>query len=244
MKANRDELLRVLDHPEVPLHTNRIENDIRDHVTRRKISFGTRSEAGRAARDAYTGGKKTCKKLGLSFWDDLRNRLGVAGRSRRAEACGPHQAARNNLTFDDRTSAPAGQSVPVDHRFNVCRKRSCRPDPIPGKLPPYYSENGSHGVGGVTHGSLGKMRVLDSGPRILVTEQASDDGNGRALHDGDTGMGVTSVMKPHVVQVRVGPYTVPETADGGLRDGYIGTGRQKDPAGRSRQSRQHGPGWG
>lgn len=79
LKANRDELLRVLDHPEVPLHTNRIENDIRDHVTRRKISFGTRSEAGRAARDAYTGGKKTCKKLGLSFWDDLRNRLGVAG---------------------------------------------------------------------------------------------------------------------------------------------------------------------
>ena len=79
VKANKDELLRVLDHPETPLHTNGIENDIRDQVTRRKISFGTRSEAGRAARDAYTGGKKTCKKLGVPFWDYLRNRLGVAG---------------------------------------------------------------------------------------------------------------------------------------------------------------------
>ena len=79
LKANKDELLRVLDHPETPLHTNQIENDIRDYVTRRKISFGTRSDAGRAARDAYTGAKKTCKKLGLSFWDYLRNRHGVAG---------------------------------------------------------------------------------------------------------------------------------------------------------------------
>ena len=79
LKANKDQLLRVLDHPETPLHTNKVENDIRDNVIRRKISFGTRSEAGRAARDAYTGGKKTCQKLGLPFWDYLRNRLGVAG---------------------------------------------------------------------------------------------------------------------------------------------------------------------
>ncbi len=79
LKANKDVLLRVLDHPETPLHTNQIENDIQDYVTRRKISFGTRSVVGQAARDAYTGAKKSCKKLGLSFWDFLRNRLGVAG---------------------------------------------------------------------------------------------------------------------------------------------------------------------
>ena len=79
LKANKDQLLLVIDHPETPLHTNGIENDIRDYVTRRKISFGTRSEAGRAARDAYAGGTKTCKKLGLPFRDYLRIRLGVAG---------------------------------------------------------------------------------------------------------------------------------------------------------------------
>ena len=79
LRKNKDELLRVLDHPETPLHTNQVETDVRSHVTRRKISFGTRSEAGRAARDGYLGAVKTCDKLCVSFWDYLRNRLGVAG---------------------------------------------------------------------------------------------------------------------------------------------------------------------
>ncbi len=79
LRKNKDELLRVLDHPQTPLHTNQIENDIRSHVTRRKISFGTRSEAGRAARDGHLGALKTCNKLRVSFWDYVRNRLGVAG---------------------------------------------------------------------------------------------------------------------------------------------------------------------
>jgi hypothetical protein len=35
-------LLMVLDRPEIPLHTNGSENDIRCHVTRRKISAGSR----------------------------------------------------------------------------------------------------------------------------------------------------------------------------------------------------------
>ncbi len=47
LKANKDQLLRVLDHPETPLHTNGVENEIRENVIRRKISFGTLSEAGR-----------------------------------------------------------------------------------------------------------------------------------------------------------------------------------------------------
>src|SRR3954471_20726926 len=38
LHANKDELLMVLDRPEIPLHTNGSENDIRCHVTRRKIS--------------------------------------------------------------------------------------------------------------------------------------------------------------------------------------------------------------
>jgi hypothetical protein len=37
----------VLDRPEIPLHTNGSENDIRCHVTRRKVSAGTRSDIGR-----------------------------------------------------------------------------------------------------------------------------------------------------------------------------------------------------
>jgi hypothetical protein len=42
--ANKVELLKVLDRPDVPLHTNGSENDIRCHVTRRKLSAGTRSD--------------------------------------------------------------------------------------------------------------------------------------------------------------------------------------------------------
>jgi hypothetical protein len=69
------ELLRVLDCPEFPLHNNAAETDIREYVTRRKISGGTRSELGRKARDTFVGLKKTCRKLGISFWQYLTSRL-------------------------------------------------------------------------------------------------------------------------------------------------------------------------
>ena len=43
LHERKAELLRVLDRPEIPLHTNGSENDIRAHVTKRKISGGTRA---------------------------------------------------------------------------------------------------------------------------------------------------------------------------------------------------------
>ena len=46
-------------------------------MIRRKISGGTRSEAGRACRDAFLGLLLTCAKLGVSFWGYLGHRLGV-----------------------------------------------------------------------------------------------------------------------------------------------------------------------
>ena len=79
LHANKDELLLVLDRPEVPLHTNGSERDLRPQVIRRKISGGTRSEAGRDCRDAFLGLRQTCAKLGLSFWAYLGHRLGVPG---------------------------------------------------------------------------------------------------------------------------------------------------------------------
>jgi hypothetical protein len=79
LHANKAELLMVLDRPEIPLHTNGSENDIRCHVTRRKVSAGTRSSDGRDSRDAFLGLAKTCDKLGIPFWDYLGSRLKVAG---------------------------------------------------------------------------------------------------------------------------------------------------------------------
>jgi Transposase IS66 family len=77
--ANKLELLRVLDRPEIPLNTNPSENDIRAVVTKRKISGGTISENGRKARDVMLGLAKTCAKLKISFSDYLGARLGIPG---------------------------------------------------------------------------------------------------------------------------------------------------------------------
>jgi hypothetical protein len=79
LHANKAELLMVLERPEIPLHTNGSENDIRCYVTRRKISAGTRSEMGRDCRDAFLSLGKTCDKLGIAAWDYLGSRLKVAG---------------------------------------------------------------------------------------------------------------------------------------------------------------------
>jgi len=79
LHANKVELLKVLERPEIPLHTNGSESDIRSHVTKRKVSGGTRSDIGRDCRDGFLGLAKTCKKLGIVFWDYLGSRLDVPG---------------------------------------------------------------------------------------------------------------------------------------------------------------------
>lgn len=79
LHANKAELLMVLDRPETPLNTNEPENDIRCYVTRRKVSAGTRGDAGRNCRDAFVGLAKTCDKLGIAVWDYPGSRLKVAG---------------------------------------------------------------------------------------------------------------------------------------------------------------------
>ena len=79
LHANKAELLMVLERPEIPLHTDGSENDIRCQVTRRKVSAGTRSDLGRDCRDAFLGLAKTCARHGVAFWDYLGNRLKVPG---------------------------------------------------------------------------------------------------------------------------------------------------------------------
>ncbi len=76
---NRDELLRVLERPDIPLHTNGSETDIRDYVKKKKVSGGTRSDLGRQCRDTFISLKKTCRKLDISFWQYLTDRLSLSG---------------------------------------------------------------------------------------------------------------------------------------------------------------------
>ena len=72
---NKAELLRVLDRPDIPLHTNGSERDIRDYVKKKKVSGGTRSDLGRQCRDTFISLKKTCRKQKISFWQYLLDRL-------------------------------------------------------------------------------------------------------------------------------------------------------------------------
>ena len=76
---NKAELLVVLDRPDSSLHNNLSENDIREFVKKRKVSGSTRSDDGRRCRDTFPSLKKTCRKLGVSFWEYLMDRVTGAG---------------------------------------------------------------------------------------------------------------------------------------------------------------------
>jgi hypothetical protein len=52
-----------------------IPMDIRSTILAVKISGSTRSDTGRKCRDTFTSLKKTCRKLGISFWDYLKDRM-------------------------------------------------------------------------------------------------------------------------------------------------------------------------
>jgi hypothetical protein len=75
MHQNKAELLLVLQRPEIDRHNNISENDIREYAAKRKISGSTRGELGRRCRDTFTSLKKTCRKLGVSFWEFLVDRI-------------------------------------------------------------------------------------------------------------------------------------------------------------------------
>ena len=84
LHRRKPELLRVLQRPEIPLHTNGSENDVRACVTKRKVSGGTVNTPGpwhraRHARDVLLGLMKTCRKLGVSFFRYLGHRPHVPG---------------------------------------------------------------------------------------------------------------------------------------------------------------------
>jgi len=76
LHKNKTELLLVLERPEIPLHNNLSEGDIREYVNKRKISGSTRSDEGRRCRDTFASLKKTCRKNGISFWQYLLDRIG------------------------------------------------------------------------------------------------------------------------------------------------------------------------
>ena len=70
-----DELLLVLEHPELPLHNNPAELAARTMVQRRNISYATQTEQGTKAWDIFMSLVDTTRKLGISFYEYMRDRI-------------------------------------------------------------------------------------------------------------------------------------------------------------------------
>jgi len=73
--AKKHELLTVLLYPEVPLHNNASELGARVSARRRDVSLHSRSIRGVRAMDIFTTLIQTCKKLGISAYAYLSDRL-------------------------------------------------------------------------------------------------------------------------------------------------------------------------
>ena len=77
-QAKKDALLMVLKHPEIPLHNNPAELAARRRVRKRDVSFGPRTEEGKQAWDTFMTLADTAKKLGVSFYRYVYDRVSQA----------------------------------------------------------------------------------------------------------------------------------------------------------------------
>ena len=71
-------LLLVLDHPEIPLHNNPAELGARQRVRKRDVSFGPRTADGAKAWDTFMTLTATAKKLGVSIYHYIQDRVSGA----------------------------------------------------------------------------------------------------------------------------------------------------------------------
>ena len=67
----KERLLLVLDFPEIPLHNNMSEAGARSIVTKRKISGGVRTNAGKIAWENALSIYETCKKNSINFYSHV-----------------------------------------------------------------------------------------------------------------------------------------------------------------------------
>jgi hypothetical protein len=77
-QAKKAQLLQVLAHPEIPLHNNPAELGARQRVRQRDVSFGPRTREGLRAWDTFMSLAATTKKLGVSFYAYIHDRISGA----------------------------------------------------------------------------------------------------------------------------------------------------------------------
>ncbi|MDQ2997133.1 MAG: transposase [Chloroflexota bacterium] len=74
-RAKKTALLLVLEHPEIPLHNNPAELGARQRVRKRDVSFGPRTTEGARAWDTFMSLADTTRKLGVSFYHFIHDRV-------------------------------------------------------------------------------------------------------------------------------------------------------------------------
>lgn len=78
-RARKAVLLAVLEHPEIPLHNNAAELAARQRVRKRDVSFGPRTTEGVTAWDTFMSLADTTRKLGVSFYSYINDRIRDTG---------------------------------------------------------------------------------------------------------------------------------------------------------------------
>ena len=73
--AKKESLLAVLRHPELPLHNNDAELGARAQARVRDVSLHTKSKAGTLAKDTFMTIVQTAKKLGVSAYEYIHDRV-------------------------------------------------------------------------------------------------------------------------------------------------------------------------
>lgn len=74
-RDKKDSLLKVLAHPEIALHNNAAELGARTRVRKRDVSFGPRTADGTRAWDTFMSLAESARKLGVSFYDYVHDRI-------------------------------------------------------------------------------------------------------------------------------------------------------------------------
>ena len=74
-KENKSELLLTLKYPEIPLHNNAAELGARSQVRKRDVSLHTMTQDGTRASDTFMTIVQTAKKLGVSVFDYIGDRV-------------------------------------------------------------------------------------------------------------------------------------------------------------------------
>ena len=77
-RAHKINLLWVLQFPELPLHNNAAELAVRQRVRKRDVSFGPRTPDGVRSWDTFMSLADTTRKLGVSFYHYIQDRISGA----------------------------------------------------------------------------------------------------------------------------------------------------------------------